>query len=91
MSDTEVLEVVLANLIKTEERSKIIIQPVIDGGFEVCRDIPTSGPLTRLTKDWYGLGGLLDKYDAKEISLYQAIQTLTNVIAETNKTIVEEF
>lgn len=91
MTDTEVLEIVLANLIKTEERSKIVVQPVIDGCFEVCRDVPTSGPLTRLTNEWYGLGELLDRYDDNQITLYQAIQTLTYVIEETNKTIMEEF
>lgn len=85
MTDTEVLEVVLANLIKTEEKSKVVVQPVINGCFEECREVPTSSPLTRLTNEWYGLGELLDRYDDKQITLYRVIQTLTNVIEETNK------
>lgn len=91
MTDTEILEVVLTNLIQIEERSNTVVQPVIFGGLEICRDVPTNGPLTVLTKNWEGLSVLLKKYDAKEISLYDAIQLLTFVISKSNKTITEEI
>ena len=91
MTETEILEVVLANLIQTEERSNPVVQPVIFGGLKICRVTPTNGSLTRLTVNWPGLGRLLERYDNNEITLYETIQTLIHVIAINNKTIVEDF